>query len=84
MLADSFLSAGETEDYVEGLKRRIIENGGIVVGQNDRANYVVQEDGYFPQIWQADTQCMQDAKQRNIVHPRWLDICISNQSIVNH
>lgn len=76
MLSDSFTQAGETLDFVEGIRRRIVENGGRVVGEDSRSNYVVQEDGFFPRIWQ--TEIMQDDKQRNIVHPRWLDECIRN------
>ena len=54
MLASTFIEAGETEDFVEKIRRRIFEYGGKVVGESDRANYVVQEDGSFPEIWNTD------------------------------
>ena len=45
---------------------------------------MVHEDGYFPEIWKSDTANMQDQLQRNIVHPRWLDECVSAQGMLNH
>ena len=41
ILDDSFLQSCETIDFVEDIRRRIIENGGKVVQKNQRANYVV-------------------------------------------
>lgn len=69
---------------MEGIRRRIFEYGGKVVGEQDRANYVVQEDGHFADIWNTEDQCMQDDKQRNIVHYRWVDECIRQQEILMH
>ena len=34
-------NGGESEDFVEGIRRRIFEYGGKVVGEQHRANYVV-------------------------------------------
>ena len=51
ILGQSFIDAGESSDFVEGIKRRIIEYGGKVVRSTDRANYVVHEDGYREDIW---------------------------------
>ena len=75
VLGYSFIEAGESGDFVEGIKRRIIEYGGKVVNENDKANYVVQEDGFCPDIWKLNG--MTDEMNRNIVHYRWVDECIS-------
>ena len=77
ILGQSFIDAGESSDFVEGVKRRIIEYGGKVVRSTDRANYVVHEDGYREDIWRL--QEMNDEMNRNIVHYRWVDDCITNQ-----
>ena len=50
-MSDTFISAGETCDFVEGIKRRIFEYGGKVVGEGYKSNYVVMEDGSYPEIW---------------------------------
>jgi len=84
VITESFTDAGESLDYVEGIRRRIFEFGGKVLGDDHRANYVVHEDGYFAEIWKLDTLFMQDKLQRNIVHPRWLDACIRYAGILNH
>lgn len=82
VLGHSFVDAGESADFVEGIKRRIIEYGGKIVDENDKANYVVQEDGYMPHIWKVDG--MTDSLNRNIVHYRWVDECINQQMILVH
>jgi len=84
IVTESFTYYGESLDYVEGIRRRIFENGGKVMGDDHRANYVIHEDGYFPEIWQSDPSFMQDKLQRNIVHPRWVDQCIHYNGILNH
>ena len=84
VMSDTFISAGETCDFVEGIKRRIFEYGGKVVGEGYKSNYVVMEDGSYPEIWNTNDQLMQDDKSRNIVHYRWIDDCIQNQAVFNH
>ena len=54
VLSETFFRAGETLDFVESINRRILESGGRVVAQDQRANYVVQEDGFFAGIWQTE------------------------------
>ena len=75
IIEKSFIDAGESADFVEGIKRRIIEHGGKVVPSNDRANYVVQEDGYRADIWHLSS--VVDEMNRMIVHHRWIDHCIA-------
>jgi len=58
ILTDSFTSVGESQEYIEAVRRRIFESGGKVVGDNNRANYVVHEDGFFVEIWRSDTANM--------------------------
>ena len=84
LLVDSFTNAGESLDFVEGIRRRIFESGGKIVADDCRANYVVFEDGYLPEIWSSDPTNMQDKLQRNMVHPRWVDECIRHQGILKH
>jgi len=84
IITDSFINAGESQDYVEGIRRRVFENGGKVVGDNHKANYVIHEDGYLVEVWRTDPSFMQDKLQRNIVHPRWIDECVRHQGILNH
>lgn len=54
IIEKSFL-AHDSEDYIEGLRRTIIENGGHVVPHDSRANYVLFEDGYDPDVWRNDS-----------------------------
>ena len=56
----SFFNAGESADYVESVRRRIFEHGGKVVGDEHKAIYVVQEDGYCPEIWSNYTDMQDD------------------------
>ena len=34
------------------MERVIISNGGVVIDSQDAAAYIIQEDGFDPEIWQ--------------------------------
>ena len=75
IIESSFLKY-ETEDFVEGMRRQIIENGGIVVQSDAKANYVVYEDGHNPDVWGPNDSPQCDSLERYIVHFRWVHECI--------
>ena len=50
-IIDSSFLKFDTEDFVEGMRRQIIENGGIVVNSDAKANYVIFEDGHDSDVW---------------------------------
>jgi|688.fasta_scaffold219263_1 hypothetical protein len=33
------------------MRRQIIENGGLIVNSDSKANYVIFEDGHDPDVW---------------------------------
>ena len=47
VVEDSF----DDQSYVEGFSRWIIENGGKVLASDQKAHFVVFEDGHREDIW---------------------------------
>ena len=41
----------QEEQFVEILRRKIVENGGHVVSGSAKAHYVIFEDGYDLEVW---------------------------------
>ena len=62
------------EDYIEGMRRMIMEHGGIVVDENIKSNYIIQEDGYSVDGWNKHGQG--DSMSRKIIHFRFVEECI--------
>jgi hypothetical protein len=76
---------GETAaELVERIKRQIIENGGRIVSADSKANFVVFEDGYEPNVWRVIPAGERDQLDRNIVHLRWIEECIKENAIMDN
>jgi len=83
IIESSFLRH-DSAAYIEGMRRTIIENGGHVVKQDEKANYVIFEDGYDCDIWRNSNTDHSDELKRFIVHFRWIEECIKKNSIFEH
>ena len=81
VLAGSFEARGEI--FFESIRKKIIENGGVIVNENQKAHYVMFEDGYEPSLWKKYID-MKDELGRNIVSYRFIDLCIERGEILNH
>lgn len=57
-------------------RRMVIENGGRVLDDDSKSNYVIAEDGYRKDIWTVISNGKGDEKHRLIVHRRWVEACI--------
>lgn len=71
-------------DLVEITRRQIIENGGRVLDDDQKSNYVIAEDGYRQDVWTVLSSGKGDEKQRLIVHRRWVEACIKENQIFDH
>ena len=82
---DSFRKQDVKEGELEGMKRLIVENGGVVVNMKDGAHYLVQEDGSNNNIWAKafDGNDIMDEKNRKIIHFRWVIECINQNHLLN-
>lgn len=69
---------------MEGMRRTIMENGGQVVQADVKANYVIFEDGFDPNIWKNSNKEQKDSYGRFIVHFRWVEECIRKACILEH
>jgi hypothetical protein len=83
ILEKSFLQH-DNEDYIEGMRRTIIENGGQVVQSDKKANYIIFEDGYDNNIWRNANDDQTDELNRFIVHFRWVEECIRKNAVLEH
>lgn len=41
----------QSEDFLEILRKKVIENGGHVVSGSAKSHYVIFEDGYDQEVW---------------------------------
>ena len=62
----------------------MIENGGRIVTEASKANYVLFEDGVETEIWQKMTESSKDEMNRIIVHPRWIEYCCKQRQLMDH
>ena len=67
---DSYVSKDKTQ-VIEQLRRTITESNGIIVSANQKANYVIFEDGYDANVWQTIGE--PDELNRNRVHNKWVE-----------
>ena len=61
------------------MERTIISNGGVMIDSLDDAAFVIQEDGFDPNIW---NKMGEDNK--NYVHFRYIQECIAMNQALNH
>jgi hypothetical protein len=80
-MEDSYKARGEL--FFESIRRKIIENGGVVVNENQKAHYVMFEDGYDAEVWNKISE-VKDELSRNIISHRFIDKCIERGEILSH
>ena len=81
VMEDSYKARGEM--FFESIRRKIIENGGVVVNENQKAHYVMFEDGYDAEVWNKISE-VKDELSRNIISHRFIDKCIERGEILSH
>jgi len=59
---DSFAqSKGNSEKLIQGMERMIIENGGRVIDNFEKAMFIIQEDGFNPNIWKEEQEELEES-----------------------
>lgn len=66
--------------------KTVIENGGKVLPNDQRSNYIIMNDGYDHKIWSREylDRKNTDDQNRNIIHFRWIEESIRNKNMFDH
>ena len=71
-------------ELVEMTKRQILENGGRVLDEDQKSNYVIFDDGFRQDVWTIISAGKGDEKGRLIVHKRWVEACVKENQIFDN